>query len=215
MEKLLACFIQFFEDWVPSSESEAAHLKVLLDGLGELGDEVAVRPNSPPVINKWLPQAVALETTKKCHPLIKSLIFHNHLIDWTVQTPAYISKEFANAFAYTQIFGPTGHKSESSAFASAKVAGGFSLQAPGQFYPPHYHKAAEFYCVLSGESRWQLDHNPPHMQAVGEQIFHDVDVPHAMESLSEPILTVWAWTGDMMSPTVVPSYDWLSVQTDS
>ena len=63
--------------------------------------------------------------------------------------------------------------------------------------------------VLTGKSRWQLGHNRPKSQPLGTYIFHESDVPHAMETSAEPLLTVWAWMGDLEPPILFPAAEWL------
>lgn len=91
----------------------------------------------------------------------------------------------------TVLIGPTG------AIHSGRFAFGAFMIAPHTVYPLHSHAARETYILLSGESRWwnsDAGYQPVHP---GEVIVHEPFQPHAMRTAHEPLLSLWAWQGDI------------------
>lgn len=209
MQKLLQESIRFYEQWQKATPLGEAYVRPLITELKLLKTAKKIRPFMPPVVEQWLGHTLEMTTHPSCQSLIEVLKELATELKWVPSPENYISPEFAKGFAYTQLVGHAHRKVESALYESNKVALGFSIQAPGYFYPPHYHKAVEFYTPLTGTAVWQLGANEPKPQPPGAHIFHDSDVPHAMETTEEPLLTIWAWIGDLKSPTVVPQREWL------
>jgi hypothetical protein len=73
---------------------------------------------------------------------------------------------------------------------------GFTLMAPGTFYPLHAHPAIELYLVIAGRARWTTPETdrivPP-----GDFVLHRSNQPHAMRTLAEPLLALYGWRGDL------------------
>ena len=209
MDRLLGEVIRYFEYWLEKRGAGANHLPKHLEQLSSLKAKQVVQPKNRAIVETWFPQTVQIPTSTYCQPLVAELANTNDQLYWTTVPEDYLGKSFADQFAFTQLVGPWEIEGEPAAYKSETIAVGFSLQAPNLFYAPHYHKAQEFYGVLSGTARWQLGHTGPAHFPPGSFIFHDVDVPHAMETADEPLLCIWAWIGDLDSPIEVPSHTWL------
>ena len=199
---LLPEMIRFFENWVAVEANGAGHVVELLASMRPLNLWQEIRPSSLPVVQQWLDKACQQPTAPQCGPLVAALRQGVEPLHWLSLEPDYVGEQAAAGFAYTQLIGPPIDLQNVSKFASDKIAAGFILQAPGIFYSPHYHKAIEFYGVLAGTARWQLGSQPPTWQPSGSCIFHDSDVPHAMETADEPLLAIWAWLGEVDSPLI-------------
>lgn len=78
---------------------------------------------------------------------------------------------------------------------------GVYLQMPGSFYPAHRHEAEELYLLLSGHALWQKDDAGFEPVASGALVRHAPYQPHAMRTHNEPLLALWAWTGNLSSDT--------------
>jgi dimethylpropiothetin dethiomethylase len=78
---------------------------------------------------------------------------------------------------------------------------GVYLQTPGTFYPAHRHEAEELYFLLSGSALWQRDDADFEPVTSGALIHHASYQPHAMWTHDEPLLALWAWTGNLASDT--------------
>ena len=91
------------------------------------------------------------------------------------------------------IVGPDG------AVVSTEIRSGLYLQSPGCLYPPHNHRAEEFYLVLSGDALWQRGDGGFTSEPPGTLIHHEPWVWHAMRTCDEPLLAAWVWLGDDLS----------------
>ena len=78
---------------------------------------------------------------------------------------------------------------------------GVFLQTPETFYPAHRHAAEELYFLLSGNALWQKDDAPFRPVASGALVHHASYQPHAMRTRNEPLLALWASTGNLSSDT--------------
>jgi|GEM_PF-1916284 len=74
---------------------------------------------------------------------------------------------------------------------------GLFLLGPNQLYPAHQHPATEGWVVLSGRAKWQRGDEPWVIREPGEYFVHASNESHAMETMDEPLLAMWAWTGDL------------------
>lgn len=205
MDQLLQEMIRFFERWAKASGPGSAEVDQLLSHMRSLHFATAPAPNMKPIVAEWFDIAVQGSTST----LVDLLLEHVDQLTWTTVPEDYLGKEFSQQFAFARLIGLGEIAGKPAIFQTKYMAAGFSLQAPNLFYPPHNHKAIEFYSPLSGTARWQLGNTAPQPQSPGSYIFHDRDVPHAMETADEPLLCLWAWIGDLDSPIEVPSLTWL------
>lgn len=206
---LLHEMIHYFKTWPSQTESETEAVAKLVEEMETLGEPGPLSPNRHPVLDDWFAHSVAAPTTPRARRLIDALVSENDHLHWVTGRTHYISQQFSANYSFAQIIGHGTRASSIGLYASQSIAIGFSLQAPGLFYPPHYHAAVEFYGVLSGTARWQRESNPPELKPGGSSIFHETNVIHAMETLEDPLLNIWAWTGDMSGKTMFSSETWL------
>jgi hypothetical protein len=82
-------------------------------------------------------------------------------------------------------------------FRSDEVCLGLTLIGPHTHYPAHRHPAVEFYHVLTGAAVWSGHLRPP-----GAYILHESNQEHAMRTGEAPLLALYTWTGDVVSPSV-------------
>lgn len=87
-------------------------------------------------------------------------------------------------------------------FHSDEVCLGLTLIGPHAHYAGHSHPAVELYHVLTGAAEWNGALRPP-----GAFILHDANQPHAMRAGAAPLLALYTWSGDIVSPSV-----WNSLQ---
>ena len=72
-------------------------------------------------------------------------------------------------------------------------------------YRDHAHPAPELYWILSGPSEWKRGEDGFMIRQAGETIGHEAGVVQATRTLEQPLLALWAWTGDADGPvTLVP-----------
>ncbi len=122
--------------------------------------------------------------------------FAGHL-EWTYSYPDTARTHgLESAMAFTQIIGPRG------CFDSLAIRVGLTLIAPGTHYPLHAHPASELYLVVAGTARWETETSPAHLCPPGSLILHSSKMAHAMETGAEPMLAIYSWRGDVVSPSV-------------
>jgi len=78
---------------------------------------------------------------------------------------------------------------------------GLTLIGPGTHYPAHAHPAVELYYVIAGTARW-ITPTTDALQPPGAYILHRASEPHAMETQAEPLLSLYAWSGEILAPSV-------------
>lgn len=93
--------------------------------------------------------------------------------------------------AFVELIGPTGM------FQNTQCRIGFFLQCGHCSYPLHRHAAEELYLVLSGKAIWHKDAMDPAWHSPGSFIHHTSWQTHAMTTVSEPLLALWCWTGEI------------------
>lgn len=102
---------------------------------------------------------------------------------------------FVGRYAFVEIIGPDGLAT------CPKLRFGLYLQSPDSYYPPHDHAAEEFYCVVGGGARWQIDDGAFFDTRPGSFVHHKPHQRHAMETAADPLLAMWIWTGDIRTET--------------
>jgi hypothetical protein len=153
-----------------------------------------IQPTPHPLI-RYLPAALAL--TRAHSPEVASVLEPiAELLPW--RYGYQVRPEAAgleNAMGWAELVGPE------APFRSGEVCFGLTLIGPGSYYPPHHHPAIELYVVLAGHADWtaggQTATQPP-----GATILHHADIVHAMRTGEEPLLAIYSWTGDVVSPSV-------------
>ncbi len=103
--------------------------------------------------------------------------------------------DLAERIGFAELIGPAGPLiSESNRI-------GFTLMAPETYYPWHAHPAVELYVVISGTARWMTATSGRELPP-GAFVRHLSNEPHAMRTQREPLLALYAWSGDIASPAV-------------
>ena len=92
---------------------------------------------------------------------------------------------------HTRLIGPDG------VFHCDRFRFGTFLIGSDTVYPLHSHAARETYIILSGESSWWNSSAGYQPECPGAVIVHEPWQPHAMRTASVPLLTLWAWQGDV------------------
>lgn len=110
-----------------------------------------------------------------------------------------IGAEFMNQFGCYCIIG------ENGPFSSDAIRL-YMVYMPARFdYPWHHHPAEEMYMVVSGSAIFKRKGLPNETLSEGETSFHKSNQPHAMETLSEPVLCLVAWRNEFQTPPVLTS----------
>lgn len=99
-----------------------------------------------------------------------------------------------NEMAWIELVGPA------APWKSDIVCLGLTLIGPDSFYPEHLHPAVELYTIISGISDWTLDAKTSRRNP-GDRILHESNAIHAMRAYSSPLLAIYSWTGDTITPS--------------
>ncbi len=170
-----------------------------LDGLG--GERIDVEPEDQPVC-RYLAAALdlaeagpAAAVAAAARPFAASLGWrHKYQVDDRLP-------DFSRNFAYAEIVGPPGP------VLSRDMRCGLILMAPHTLYPSHAHSAVELYLVLGGSAEWQRGAEPWARRPPGAFILRPSRIGHAMRTLDEPLLALFAWHGVLKSDLAMPLDD--------
>ena len=135
------------------------------------------------------------QPTQVARKLLQSISANATSLHWW-QNQNYLTtmpKTFLDNYSSCYLVGPPG---SNSPFHATDIKVGLFLLGPGINYPAHNHPASEIYFVLSGSSIWQKGKQTERLEAPGNYIFHASNQPHAMRTLTKPLLALWAWIGD-------------------
>lgn len=201
------------------AEAAAAYLMDLdHDGAGEVQTVLARRdgppdpviPQANPVVERWLPDALA--ALDRTHPALAAAILmavpHLDWITYDGYPPERIGPGFAEGHAFASILGRRGP------FFVPDVSCGLFLIAPQVVYRDHAHAAPELYAPLTGPHGWRfapgdaLTVLPAH-----EPVWNPPHRPHLTKVGSLPFLCLYVWTRDVTEAAyVLPADDWPALE---
>jgi len=98
--------------------------------------------------------------------------------------------DLAERIGFAELIGPYGP------LTAPECRVGFTLMAPGTFYPLHAHPAIELYLVISGVAAWTSP-GTVRIVAPGQFVLHRTNQPHAMRTFGETLLALYGWRGDI------------------
>jgi hypothetical protein len=158
------------------------------------GEPREIRPTRHPLI-QHLPAALALARTHA--PEVASVLEPiAELLSWRYSyPPRYDERGLESAMGWAEMVGPE------ASVRSGEVCFGLTLIGPDSYYLPHRHPAIELYRVLAGSAEWTAAGQTV-MQPPGAYILHPMNSVHAMRTREEPLLAIYSWTGDVVSPSV-------------
>lgn len=117
-------------------------------------------------------------------------------LPWRYHYPARADvPDLAERIGFAELIGPAGP------LIAESTRIGLTLMAPETFYPWHAHPAVELYVVISGTARWMTATSDRELLP-GACVRHLSNEPHAMRTQREPLLALYAWSGDIASPAV-------------
>lgn len=184
-----------FESWIPEAGDGEADLRQLIGYAKQVSTAREVTPFAPSVVDDWLGQCCAQSCQPQHRAVVDAILDFSSRLRWYSPASDYAGEEMSKNYAFTRLIGPQLFGEDSAIFYSDTVTVGFTVQAPNIHYPSHWHPAAECYGVLTGTGRWQVNHEPFTEKPPGTFIYHPTNIPHAMETLDQPMLTVYGWTG--------------------
>ena len=161
-------------------------------------DEKAFRPPEPsrlPVL-RYLPDCIG-ETMLLDADLAAAIAAIEDDLQWR-QSSSYTDKVlgegFSDNYGWTEIIGPRGF------FAGDDFLLGLLMLGPNRHYKDHYHPAPELYWPLTGPTDWKQGAGGFETKPAGSLIWHIPWKVHATITDEKPLLAVWSWTRDTMTP---------------
>jgi len=184
-----------FEAGRDRPDAVGAEIRAVLAGLDRIAPSpLSWSPTHHPLI-RFLPEAV--DRLAPLAPEIASVLRRiGSDLPWRYGYAARVDRPGLDAaMGWAEIVGPA------APFRSDSVCFGLTLIGPDTHYLPHRHPAVELYHVLGGTAAWSAESEttdrPP-----GSFILHPANLVHAMRTGSEPLLALYSWTGDVVSPSV-------------
>lgn len=151
-----------------------------------------IAPSHLPVL-KWLDD-LAAGASFRTRPVVEGVIALAPRMAWgQTYDKAEVPDGFLERYGWSEIVGPRGP------IACQGFAMGVLMFGPSVNYPNHAHDAEEVYLPLSGTSLWQRDNADFAPLRPGAVIHHPPQMPHAMRTLSGPMLALYLWRGNDLS----------------
>lgn len=202
MNKLLTAVSHLYQQHIP----QYPVLSKIVADIGQIQTEQAIPALRLPVVDEWLETAVSLAQGHAGQAIVNAMWEMTDRFHWVTAYANYAGEPdidlLRQNMAYTEVAGPINLYQAHINYPCSNIFFGFLLQAPHTYYPPHVHKAEEFYFVLSGTAVWQRGREwqvrPP-----GSFIHHGSGVVHAMQTHHEPLLALAAWISDLNSELVI------------
>jgi mannose-6-phosphate isomerase-like protein (cupin superfamily) len=175
----------------PSEEPEARAMAAGVSArLGALPRPEPPAPGADPPVLAHLPAALAAggKLGRTLGPVLRHLAWR--------QTYAGMPglEGFLRGYGYAELVGPGGPVRADDLRLGALLLG------PETLYPLHRHPAEEIYLVVAGTADWRRGDEPFLPRPTGSLVHHPPGEPHAMRTAGEPMLAVYAWTGDVATP---------------
>ncbi len=152
-------------------------------------------PSTLPVLT-YLPQCLG-ETMLIEPDLAAAIAAIDEDLAWrqsSAYSDALLGEGFVANYGWTEIIGPSGF------FAGDDFLLGLLMLGPGHHYRDHYHPAPELYWPLTSGSNWSRNRGAFAEQPQGAIIWHPPMILHATKTGGTPLLTVWSWTSDTLTP---------------
>ncbi len=178
----------------------AAHMPAVVQAIDKAAPPDPPPPRSLPTVERYLGACLDQAADNGNGGLAAAIRESAPLLAWQTARHDYDGipelAEFVANFGYLPIMGPDVY-GPMNLVPCNEVFFGLSLQAPHIHYPAHGHAAIELYYVIAGKAAWRRGGEDWVTRPPGSFILHDPEVPHAMETFDEPLLTFFAWVSDL------------------
>ena len=125
---------------------------------------------------------------------IASLDGHLKWMQSKSYTDEILGEGFLQNYGWCEIIGPEGF------FKGDDFLLGLLMLGPHRHYRDHYHPAPELYWPLTGPTEWKQGAGSFEMKQAGAVIYHAPNVHHATKTAEHPLLAIWSWTKDTLTP---------------
>ncbi|MEQ8666370.1 MAG: dimethylsulfonioproprionate lyase family protein [Rhodospirillales bacterium] len=184
-------------EWAVASDDECSPgYRRILDRVDWSGPRAETgKPNSLPVVEAWLEEAVQLCGDNPLGDLGRAIWEDRSTLNWFSMYEAYAGDPEIDTlragYGVVRLAGP------SASWFAEDLTTAVTLQAPNVYYPPHAHKQREVYGVIGGKAEWQRGAEPWVLRSSGERIYHPSGVRHATRTVDEPLLAFASWLDDV------------------
>ena len=160
------------------------------------GGAQAVTGTATPASDSYLPPSLAAGRAGPAAALTQAIAEAQGQLQWYYGYPPLDGQpDLPSKIAFCEFVGPK------AAIRSDTMRLGLTLIGPHTHYPAHAHPAVELYYVIAGTARWATD-KADAKHAPGAYILHQSSQPHLMETGDEPLLSLYAWSGAILAPSV-------------
>ncbi len=175
-----------------------------------LPERETIEPASRPVVDEWLETSVlgatgpwsdVAEMLARANPDLRWLRAYEHL-----ENSAELAR-FRDHYSFAALASPIFRGEVAAPIKADDQLVGFSLQAPGVFYPGHHHEPPELYGIISGTIEWKIGEGEWVTKCPGDVIVHRSHELHAMRTINEPALTWAVWPRNTKADVWMPSLD--------
>ena len=202
--QLWPAFVDAFRFWQPAAGADQPTFDAIVTAIQATpAGNPTISPHCPPVVTDWLGHRPRVPAARALQRLVTAVQATAAQLPWSTMPASYAGPELAGAYAFVELVGPRPAEGPGPVWSSEQVLAGLTIQGPNIFYASHWHPAIEFYGVLSGEGEWQVDDGGWVRRPAGSLIYHATNQPHAMRTLAEPMLTLFAWYGDLETNPLV------------
>lgn len=208
MDTTLKAIRSIYANGVEQNHESAEQLVVLCNAIDKLQAEQTIDAKTFQIVECYFEKTLLAATNNLARSLTRALVSVSNRLQWQLAN-FELAPEFSimkTNYAFTAIAAPQSWTC--SNYHSDDVLFGLTIQAPHTFYAGHAHKAREIYYVISGKSQWKRGDEDWQDRSSGSLIFHDHHVSHAMQTFDEPLLSLFAWPGDLDSEVVSVSNDY-------
>lgn len=186
----MRAFIDASADWLESgTASDCPEISRIMRDLAPHAERL-VRPSTWPSLTvlNYLDGAMTMADAAPIVEVFKSVAWG---LPWTTAPPGKLTCKMEGRYTFASLIGPN------ELIHSDTIRFGAFLVAPDTVYPSHWHAAEEIYMIVSGTARWNVDDCAFAEVPPGSIFRHRPWQPHATITLSEPMLALWAWHGDI------------------
>ena len=155
-------------------------------------------PASHPAATSFLQETDLLP--KKLGPLQQALIDASPYMAWrTIYRPPADAPN-PSLYDFSSKLGCFAITGDDSPFASQSLRVFMVYMPAGVYYPWHTHPAEELYFVISGSAIFRHDGAKDEVLTEGKSLFHESDLPHAIETTDQPFLSLAIWRNHLTTP---------------
>lgn len=202
LKELNQSLIKVWNEIYMESEEDKDLIKEILDEHRNASDNRIESTKKYPFVNKALKEICASNIVEDpFREVITSINEASDIIAWYPNT-TFDNPEIAiekENFCANLIGKKREMQKNPYLFHSDEIIGGLFLMGKNQIYPEHYHPAWETWVILSGNARWKLEDGEWEVKRPGEYFTYTKNQVHSMKTEDEPLLSLWAWTGDLSS----------------